>query len=390
MNKTTQHQISTDDLVSGKQLVLNFWDNIDMTKKLFQRLWFINNYFKRIILDLSADSDIKEGPGERANRINWIVSHHAKRFPGPNALREIHEARNMLGRFITFSYNAKMNNTLVAEEDLEALNLNEKSYADILRKVSSFFAWAYDLQIPDHIRKLYEEKGPKERAEIPASELEKITDNDLEVNKSYRFHLIIIIDNGLYMGENHVLEKLQQSLTTLEHEINRSSELSRRVELYVATCGGGATEIVDFAMIERQILSLDQLILRPYGRCCMAETINKSLDKLQISLDKLNDPKCDIKYYRPWMLVLTNGNFKDDMKETMARITRDFGFIQVYARGLTPDANMDKLRTLDPDAAILDSLEGFFKDVFVSLRRVKYSIPGGERIHLVNQSGFTK
>lgn len=390
MNNSTHDQISTEKILFGKQQILKLWDNIDMTKNLYSRLCHINKVFTSILRDLSADSDIKEGPGERANRINWIANHHAKGFPGSNTLKEIHEARIMLGKFITFSYNTKENNGFVTEKDLEELNLDENAFADLLRKISSFFAWVYDLQIPDHIRGLYEEKSSKENDEIPAYELEKVTDDDLNKNKSYRFNFITIIDNSISMGENHLLEKLQQNLTTLEHEINRSTELSRRVELYMATCGGGPTEIVDFAMIERQILSLDQLILRPYGRCCMAATINKALDKLQIRLDKLNDPKCDIKYYRPWMLILTNGNFKDDMKETMARIKRDFGFIQIYARGLSPDANMDNLRTLDPNAAILDSLDGFFKDVFVSLRRVKYSIPGGERIHLVNQSGYTE
>ena len=375
--------------VTGKQLARNFWDNIDMSKSLYNRFYHLGKFFTLIILDLSEGSGIQKGLGEKVNRVNWIVENRPNQ-PGPNVIKDIHEARITLGNFSRLWHTAKENGTKVSEDDMNALGLDERGFAHTLRKLSAFIAWAYDLVIDDRIRAIYETRTAADSQLIPQAELDRVKADDLADNKSYRFPFIIIIDNSLSMGESNRLVKLQQGLANLVHEIERSSELSRKIELYVATCGGKPAEVVDFAMIDRQMLQLDMLILKPFGKCKMAEAMQMALNKLQARLDLLSNPSYDIKYYRPWMLILSDGNFRDDMDVTLRRIRKEFSFMQVYARGVSQEADMEKLRRLDPEAAALDSLDGFFKDVFVSLRRVKDSVPGEDRIPLVNQLGFTK
>lgn len=388
MKNITQPDSLAKHPVTGKQLLTNFWDNTDMSKKLFNRFYDLSKFHNLGLMDLSEGSGISKGPGVNVNRINWIVMSHSPK-PGPNIIKNIHEARITINQFNNLQNYARGNHIKVTDDDMASHGLDEKAYAMTLRKVSEFFAWAYDLPVDERIRNIYKDVEEEDGDEIPRSELDRINKDDLE-NKSYRFDFIIIIDDSLSMGENNKLLTLQQNLANLVHEIERSSELSRRIELYVATCGGKPKEIVDFAMIERQMLQLSMLILKPFGPCRMAEAIEMALNKLKARLETLSDPSCDIKYYRPWMLILSDGKFKGDMEGAINRIRQEFDFLQVYARGVSEEANMDNLRKLDKGAAILDNLDGFFKDVFVSLRKVKDSIPGGERIHLVNELGFTK
>ena len=389
---------------SGASNVRYFWDNLDMKKDLSARYSFICRFFHLMLLDLSKNSGIVNGPRAKANRINWILQHNPNGFPGDELQKQIMSARVKLANFSRLNYVADKNEGKAGDkktdnEERRATNdelieygLDERTFVAVLEAVSHFCAWAYNLEIPPRIQEILSSMESDENAAgegIPQSELDDVSVDDM-ANKAYRFPFIIIIDNSISMGEIGRLEKLQQGLNDLYGKIEMSSILRSRVELYVATCGGGANEIVNFAMIDRQMVPLNQLILSPFGACKMASTIDMALDRLKVRLDMYSDASHDIRYFRPWMLILSDGKFKEDMSKVIDRINKDFSKLQVYVRGLSGKANMDNLRLLDPHAAILNSLDGFFKDVFVSLKRIQTSIPGGERIHLINQQGFAR
>ena len=371
--------------LKGESLARFLWDNVDMKRNLYNRLFFLCYNFDLIIKDLSKEAVIAEGEGSKVNRINWILQNNRNGYPGLDMQREILSARKLLARYSALNYEARQHNHFISTQELEEQGLTEVTFITTLRQVSTFLAWAYNLVIPEKIQKLIE-TDPKDSDEIPLDE--HPTDDDLANNKSYRFPFIILIDNSLSMGENGTLEQLQQSLTNLFHEIGKSTELSRRVELYVGTCGVKATEIVDFAMIDRQELKLDSMILRAAGPCMMADAIEMALDRLKEHLDILHKPEYGIEFYEPWMLILSDGKFKGDMDAAIHRIRTDFPHLQVYARGVSSKARMEALRTLDSAAVVLTNVEGFFKDVFTSLEKTRTSNPGGERIHLINQQSF--
>ena len=226
-------------------------------------------------------------------------------------------------------------------------------------------------------------------------DIEKLSLFDLADNPTSRFPTIIIIDNSLYMGEGNILEELHRGLKGLFQEINDSKTLSGAIELYIATCGGGPNEIVNFATIERQEKILSNMTLRPYGRCMMGATINMALDKLEERINLMKNGEIDVAYYCPWMIILSNGKFVDteelDIAYSRINALKQNRDIQVYPIGLTPSANLNTLKKLDEtEASILTSVNGFFSDVFVSLNMSESSTPGGERVSLVHKQGFIK
>ena len=360
--------------MTGKHLVLRFWDNVDMNKPLFCRFHYLNNCFVQTIMDLSKDLDIREGLVEKAKRIKWIINLFSQWSPGPRAKKDFLSVKYTLGKYNALKYLADKNKTMVSLQQMEEQGLGETTYVETLRKLSSFLAWTYNLEVPRKIRKIYEKQQEEENDfRIPAIELELVDEDDMVANTSCRFPLLIIVDNSIPMGENRWLDTIKQGLTQLAHKIYNCPELSRCIELYVATCGGTITEITNFAMIERQMQSFDNLVLKPYGQCKMADAINQALDRLQQRIDKFSDPHYGIKYYKPQMLILSIGKFKGDMQKAVSRIQEQSGDLQVYARGVSKTAHMDNLKALDPGAIILDNLEDFFNDFFVSLKKAKTS-----------------
>ena len=65
--------------------------------------------------------------------------------------------------------------------------------------------------------------------------------------------------------------------------------------------------------------------------------------------------------------------------------------IQVYPIGVTNKAKLEQLKRLDPvEAGILGSINGFFTDVFNSMKFSQNSSPGGTRVSIVHQDSFIK
>ncbi len=365
----------------GPAAVRYLWDNLDMSFSLFKRFSLLSINFNKIIKDLSAASGINDDEaGAKVNRINWILQNNRNGAPGAEMQKSILEARHRIAFFNSLNYDSHNNKRFVTAEDLADSGFDEAAFLLTLRQVSVFAAWAYNLEIPQRIQELLKKDGGNPK-DIPADELE-IDEDDLAENKWHRFPFIILIDNSLSMGEGNSMEKLQHGLTNLFHEIFNNNDLSRSMELYVATCGGQPTEIVDFAMIDRQSLTLDSLLLHPRGACMMADTIQMALRQLDKRLKLLRAPNYDINFYKPWMLILSDGKFRGDMEAAIASI-RAFPDLQVYARGVSAKARMDALRTLDSKATILNDFSVFFKNVFNSLERSQSSIPGGEDIQLI-------
>ena len=383
---TYQHSNFPTQRKNRPSIALCMWKNLNMDYSLASRLRHISIYLKKAIHDLSAGSGITGYDAcEMVNRIKWILRNNPNGFPGPEMANDILRARRFLSFYISLTYNDDNTERQPTLRELEERGFNEMTFLTTLRQVSAFAAWAYNIDIPKEIQDLLKTTGAKQ-TDVPEEEL-SISEDDLACNRSHRFPVVIIIDTGLYMGEDNTLLRVEECLVRLFNEIENSMELSKSIELYVATSGGGPREIVDFAMIDRQALKLDCMMLRPYGQNMMAGTIQMALTKLKSRLSLMRMPDYDINYYKPWMLILSDGRFSGDMKPAFDSIN-SIPFLQVYARGVSNNARLDALRTLDSGAAVLDDLTGFFKDVFDSLERSQNSIPGGENIQLINKLGF--
>lgn len=363
-----------------------FWDNIDPAKKLYSRFGFLNINIVGALRDLSQSQNITP-PREMMKRLQWVLRNNASGYPGQTMADQMHQALRTLQEVYALGCKEKENGRYVTDLKLEKEGFTEEVYRRVLRQVCEFLAWAYGQVVPDRIQEMYKSVELDDIA-VPQEELDRLSRQDLFDYPDTRFPLIFILDNALYMERN--LSKMKDGLDDLIDEIRHSNQLKDCIEMYVATCGGKVTEVVGFANLRRQEAILEQLQLLPYGPCKMAEAITQALDKLEERISVMQDEDTNVDFYCPWMIILSDGRFRDDMTAVRERLQDmiDRERIQVYVRGVSEAAILDNLRSIAGDVKVLDSVNGFFKDVFVSIKKSEYSVPGGERFHLENQEGF--
>lgn len=364
-----------------------FWDNITPTKKRFPRFLHLKTNLDSALRSLSQSQDIS-GSGEIKKRLRWVLKNLPGGYPGRDMDDQVSSALRTLQKVGTIGWEERSKGSYVTEEKLDALGFTEAVYLRTLRQVSEFFAWAFELVVPEIIRDMYSNIELEEVA-IPREELERLSQQDLFDHPDTRFPLVFILDNALYMEKN--LDKLWDGLDSLIEEIRCSSHLQDSIEMYIVTCGGKVTEVVSFANLRRQEAILDQMELVPFGPCKMADAISLALDKLNERISVMQDEDTNVDFYCPWMIILSGGKFRDDMTDVSQRLREmiDNEMLEVYVRGIGDNADMDRLRSITGEAMALTSVNGFFKDVFTSLKKSEYSIPGGSRFHLTNQEGFS-
>lgn len=389
-------------MVKTQQFSFNprlFWSRIDDSKSLYSRTFYLWSQMNSMMGTLSADadfSDLPNKPGMLSNqRLKWVLVNHGNTRPGQDSITEFRKLRTQLDKFgrLRWANDGK----IVSDKDLQSEGFDEESYLYILWRISQFIVWAYEgLVIPESIEKKCEEVR-KHIVDpdllVLQAELEKISEQDLADNPGNRFPCIIIIDNGLNM--NNYLRSLEdEGLASLFDEIYATQTLAASMELYVATCGGGVHEYVTFATIDRQKPLLDAIQLTPFGLSRMGETICNALDKLQERIRLMRTPDYGVSYFKPWLIILSNGKFKDPrMEEAYQRVKQMQANRELYVLpiGISKQANMENLKRLSPNAFFLEdtSLQGLFKDVFSSLKKSQFSQPGGDDIEFVHSGAYS-
>lgn len=371
-----------------------FWDGVlsNVNCPLFFKFLNVKNAFTNSVYDLSSSGNFVKGKGEWLSRLKWVLAKNREGHghPGRDLSDNVYDAKKTCSLFSsiqTLAYTAKKK---VEPEDLEKNGLNEQKYLRTLRQISEFMAWGYNQQVPEEIQQLYSTVENLALA-IPEEELARLSMEDLSNNTTARFPVLFIIDNNICMGEDDSLLKLEQGLNDLFEEIRSNRSLSWAVELCIYTCGGKPKQIVNFGTIDRQETLLDQMEILPFGVCKMGEAIIQSLDKLEERLLQMSDSEVAVDWYRPWLIILSNGKFVGDMTGAINCLNemKKKRELQVYVRAINSKANMEQLSLLSEDTEMLTSVNGFFADVFKSLQMSSYSIPGGERVHLENEKGFS-
>ena len=363
----------------GPSDIRNYWEHLDMNYSLFLRFGSLSITYCNSIRNLTKDSYPVP-----SNPLSWIFTHNSHGYPSNDIKYEIIEAWHTIKAFKELRDKAKQENRFVLTKDLEQEGLTEEVFLTTLSRVSKFFSWAYGIKISPHILSIIE--GASHNS-IPAEEA-ILGDDDLINNKIPRFPCGIIIDNSLSMGEDGVLENLQQSLKDLSAEIAKSDELSKCIELYVTTCGGGPKVIAEYNLIDLQKPVLDNLCLTPTGPCMMAETIEKTLDELKKRQDKWTRHEICIK--TPNIIIMSDGyNFRGDMKHAIKRLRNEFEYVKVFVFGVSKKANIRNLSEISPNTELLGDLTGFFKDVFNSQERITMSHEGGYRVNIIGTHTFT-
>lgn len=199
-------------------------------------------------------------------------------------------------------------------------------------------------------------------------------------NSDPRCPVVLVLDCSDSMveprpGEDRTpLEALNGGLDTLVRELNRDPLAKRRVEVSVVAFGTEVSPATDFATVDNLVLPT----LVKSGVTSMGQAVNVALDAVE---ERKRTYKANgVQYYRPWILLITDGLPTDDIGEAARRVReaedkKSAAFFAVGVEG----ADMDKLGELSVRAPL--ALAGLkFDELFqwlsASQSRVSASQPG--------------
>lgn len=127
-------------------------------------------------------------------------------------------------------------------------------------------------------------------------------------NPEPRCPCVLLLDTSGSM-QGAPIEALNRGLQTFKDDLMRDPVAPKRVEVAVVTFDNDVTVVQDFVTADR----FEAPQLESKGMTHMAAGINTALDMIQARKDRYN--QSGVPYYRPWVLMITDGRPQGEMPD---------------------------------------------------------------------------
>jgi uncharacterized protein YegL len=199
-------------------------------------------------------------------------------------------------------------------------------------------------------------------------------------NPDPRVSCVLLLDTS-YSMQGKPIEELNKGLVAFSQDILEDPLARKRTEVMVISCGGGVHSDPNF--VEAQVFQPPALTAM--GHTPMAEALRAALDSLE--QQKSVYKSAGIEYYRPWLVVMSDGEPTEDPATVQATVAslaeaQRRKAVTVFPIGIGDDVNMAFLGQLstERDAVRLKDLNSFtvfFKWLSASMKSVSNSSTHG-------------
>jgi uncharacterized protein YegL len=196
-------------------------------------------------------------------------------------------------------------------------------------------------------------------------------------NPDSRCAVVLLLDTSSSMSGQRI-EELNKGLVTFQQELSQDHFASRRVEVAIITFDSSVNTVQNFVTVDQ----FNPPYLSATGSTAMGQAIETGLNLLESR--KAVYRNTGIEYYRPWVLLITDGGPTDNWQNA-AQMVRQLAAnkgVQFWAIGVQ-GANINILSQIAPTNKPPVMLKGLdFPDLFKwlsnSMSVVSASKPGDQ------------